>query len=533
MRALHLIKIVAGLLLGPTAASAAATVDAPPSAAIVHTQGGTLSGKVLPSGIRAYLGIPYAAPPVRDLRWRAPQPAPEWSDIRSAREFGAQCFQPLRDATANSYAGAETMSEDCLYLNVWARPDTRRAPVIVYIHGGAFYTGAGSFPIYDGETIARHGAVFVNLNYRVGPLGFLALPELSAESPQGTSGNYGLLDQIAALGWIKRNIAAFGGDPDNITIVGQSAGSMSVLALQASPLAKGLFQRAVGMSGAMIAGAITLPSRTEAETAGSKLEAGWKATSLSQLRAMPADRLIVPRVPGGPSTGPAIDGYVLPGSIPEIFRSGEQADVPLLVGFTRDEALGGMGPISGLDEYRAKAKSLYGDRAERFLELFPAANDAEAKAQARLADRDNTVALGMFSWAALQQTYGHAPVYSYEFAHPHSFAAGVTFSDLDPVKAGAYHTSEVPFWLGTLDSFNRFRHTRDWTANDRQISEKMVNALIAFARTGTPDVPSAEFPPFDASAPQLMMIADDLHQAPWPAREQLFFFDTSGKAPRP
>ncbi|SLJ99050.1 para-nitrobenzyl esterase [Novosphingobium mathurense] len=532
MRARHLATILAGLILGSTAVSAKPAID-PAPAAIVRTQSGALSGKDRPSGIRTYLGIPYAAAPVRDLRWRAPQPAPVWSGIRSAAEFGPQCFQPLRNATANSYAGAETMSEDCLYLNVWTKPGTKKAPVIVYIHGGAFYTGAGSFPIYDGETIAEHGAVFVNLNYRVGPLGFLALPELSAESAHGASGNYGLLDQIAALQWIKRNISEFGGDPDNIMIVGQSAGSMSVLTLQASPLAKGLFQRAVGMSGAMIAGAITMPSLAEAEEAGSKLEGVWKAANLLQLRAMPADRLVVPRVPGGPSTGPAIDGYVLPAPITEIFKRGQQADVPLMLGFTRDEALGGMGPVEGLTEYMAKAQAQYGDRATKFLELYRATNDAEAKAQSRLADRDNTVALGMFAWASLQKAHGHAPVFAYEFARPHSFAPGVVFSDLDPASAGAYHTSEVPFWLGTLDSFNRYRHTRDWTAKDRQIGEKMVTALIAFARTGSPNAPGAVFPQFDAGMPRLTMIADDLRPAPWPARERLLFFDTSNTISNP
>jgi len=249
-------RLVAASLLVCAAAVPASGQGAPPeSAPVVETAIGTISGKALETGVQSYLGIPYAAPPVRDLRWRPPVLPEAWEGEFHADRFGPQCMQPLRGVLTNQYSGAEVMSEDCLYLNVWARPGLRDAPVIVFIHGGGFFVGAGSMPLYSGEHLAEHDVVVVNFNYRLGALGFLAHPELSAESDEGASGNYGLLDQVVALEWVRDNIASFGGDPDNVTIAGQSAGSMSVLALQASPLAQGLFDRAVGMSGALIGGA--------------------------------------------------------------------------------------------------------------------------------------------------------------------------------------------------------------------------------------------------------------------------------------
>lgn len=508
----------------PAAPSFARSADHAGVARTVKTAAGLVRGIAQRDGVQAYLGIPYAKPPVRELRWRAPQPVDAWQGVRNADRFSPLCVQPMRSSLANQYSGAEAISEDCLYLNVWTRPALRKAPVIVYIHGGAFYVGSGSVGIYGGEALAREGAVIVNLNYRVGPLGFLATPELRAESGDGASGNYGLLDQIAALRWVRDNIARFGGDPDNVTIVGQSAGSMSVLALQVSPLAKGLFHKAVGMSGAMIAGPIKLPSRSEAEDAGTRLMAAWKASNLAELRAMPADRLVVPRVPGGPSTGPAIDGHVLPDAIPALFAARRQSDVPLLLGFTRDEALGGMGPVTSLEDYRTKARERFGVQADRFLALYPASSDGQAQEQARMADRDETMVLGMFEWASLQAAHGTAPAYAYQFSRPHHYVAGVRFADLDPATAGAYHTSEVPFWLGTLDAFNRYRPTRAWTPQDRAMSHAMMQTLLAFARTGKPETSGVSWPRFAADRPRLVEFAETAAQQDWPDPHRLAFF---------
>uniref|UniRef100_UPI0035C72B4D carboxylesterase/lipase family protein n=1 Tax=Sphingobium sp. TaxID=1912891 RepID=UPI0035C72B4D len=295
---------------------------------------GTIEGIALSSGGQAYLGIPYAAPPVRDLRWRDPQPAARWNGTYHADHYAPQCMQPQRGLMTNQYSGAEVTSEDCLYLNVWTAAARKKAPVIVYIHGGGFYVGSSSMALYGGEAVSREGAVFVNFNYRLGALGFLAHPELSAESGHKSSGNYAFLDQIAALQWVRRNIARFGGDPDNVTIAGQSAGSMSVGALQASPLARGLFHRAVGMSGAVLDGPSAMAPLPDAEKEGVKLQTYLRAKSIAELRALPADRIVVPRITDGPKIGPVQDGYFFPQSVKQVFARSAQNDVPLLLGFT-------------------------------------------------------------------------------------------------------------------------------------------------------------------------------------------------------
>ena len=525
--AARLLAAAAAMLL-PTARTVAAP---PPALTAVRIDSGPVEGRMLASGVAAYLGIPYAAPPVRALRWREPQPVQPWTEVLHANRFGPQCMQPQRNPLSNQYSGAEVTSEDCLTLNVWTRPGLKRAPVIVYIHGGGFFIGASSMALYGGEQVAREGAVFVNLNYRLGVLGFMAHPDLSAETPGKTSGNYGFLDQIAALQWVKRNIARFGGDPDNVTIAGQSAGSMSVLALQTSPLAKGLFHRAVGMSGATIGGPIGLNPLAVAEAEGVKLQGYLKAKSLADLRNLPADRLQLPRVPGGPTVGASVDGRVLTDQPEAVFARSAQNDVPLLLGFAKDESFGGIGAVAGLDDYRAKVTTRFGERAAEFLALYPAGSDAEAKVQAAAADRDATMALAMSAWATAQARQGKAPVYSYEFARAHSYAPGVAFSDLDPATAGAYHTSEVPFWLGTLDSFNRYRHTRDWTPADRAFSQTMIRALVSFARTGKPASAGASWPRFDPAKPRLAFLGTNMAEANWPDERKFAFFRSIARQP--
>lgn len=520
--------LIAGILALSTSAPAMAQSQSQGRAATVSTLNGPIDGIALATGVDAYLGIPYATPPVRDLRWRPPAPPENWAELRHADRFGPQCMQPLRGFLTNQYSGAEIMSEDCLYLNVWTKPELSDAPVIVYIHGGAFFVGAASMPLYSGEHLAEHDVVVVNLNYRLGALGFLAHPELTAESEEGASGNYGLLDQVAALVWVRDNIARFGGDPDNVTIVGQSAGSMSVLALQASPLAEGLFDRAVGMSGALIgdAGPMAMSSLAEAEADGLRIQEIWNASSIAEMRGLAADRMLdLPRSPGSPRVGPIQDGYFLPHPISEVFAQGEQVDVPLLVGFTRDESFGGLGTVAGLEDYRAKVQEKFGARAEEFLSLYPASTDAQAIAQARLADRDSTMALGMYEWAMRQQATGSSAVFSYEFAQPHRYPEGVEIAGHDVQIAGAYHTSEVPFWLGTLVSFNKFRPTRAWQDDDRALSLTMQAALVSFAKLGQPEIAGVDWPRFDESDALLVSLAsDDVTPGSWPSMERLDFF---------
>lgn len=500
---------------------------------VVHIKSGEIQGTMVQPDVQAFFGVPYAAPPVRELRWRAPQPVETWNGVYHADDFGPQCMQPQRGIMTNQYSGPEVTSEDCLYLNVWAKTDVKKAPVIVFIHGGGFFIGSGSMPLYGGERVAQHGAVFVNLNYRVGPLGFLAHPELTDESDHNSSGNFGFLDQIAALKWVRDNIARFGGDPDNVTIMGQSAGSMSVLALQSSPLTEGLFHRAVGMSGALLSssGPFSLRSLAVAEKDGVRLQQIWNANNLAELRAMPADRLVVPRKPSSPPVGPIVDGYVLPDNISHIFNRSAQNDVPLIVGFTHDESFGGLGRINNVTQYQQRAEELFGERAPTFLALYPASSDGEAISQAQAADRDNTMVSAMDAWARMQTKYGNAPVYSYMFSRSHSYPDDVVITNLDPASAGAYHTSEVPFWLGTLESFNRYRILRNWRETDRDLSNAMINSLVAFARTGTPTTQTFKWPLYDPSQPVLLELGDTARQAPWPAADKLAFFRASQRKP--
>ncbi len=493
----------------------------------VPTESGKVDGVELESGVNAFLGIPYAAPPVRDLRWRAPAAPETWEGVRHADRFGPQCMQPLRGSMTNQYSGAEVMSEDCLYLNVWAKPGLERAPVVVFIHGGAFFVGSSTMALYGGEHLAERDVVAVNLNYRLGSLGFLAHPELSEETNTGTSGNYGLLDQVAALEWVRDNIASFGGDPDNVTIVGQSAGSMSVLALQASPLADGLFDRAVGMSGALIGGTGPSAMRTldDAEADGLRIQEIWNTKSIAEMRALPADRMLdLPRSADAPRVGLIQDGHFLPVSIEQTFAAGAQNDIPLILGFTRDESFGGLGQVDSLEDYRTKARARFGSRADEFLRLYPALTDAEAKSQAQLADRDGTMALGMNEWATQQVEHGTAPVFTYEFAQEHRYPENVVIAGHDVANAGAYHTSEVPFWLGTLESFNVYRPMRAWRDEDWALSGSMQEALVSFAGDGTPQTSGMEWPRFDPANPRLQVLSTDLAIAPWPSEERLAFF---------
>ncbi len=323
----------------------------------VRTEAGKVHGASA-NGIVSFKGIPFAQPPVGDLRWRAPQPAKPWSGVHEAVNFGARCIQA--DVSTDQVPRASSLSEDCLYLNVWT-PGVKadvKLPVLVYIYGGGFQSGDGSESRYDGEALAKQGMVVVTINYRLGALGYLALPELTKESPQHVSGNYGLLDQTLALQWVQKNIATFGGDPQKVTIAGESAGSMSVSAQMASPLAKGLFARAIGESGIMMILTFPVPTLATAEQKGLKFEHEAGVESLAALRAMPAlaVRAVKPPPPAAGSAGrtprlrfmPNVDGYFFPKSPGEIYAAGEQSHVPLLAGSNSEE--GGAYGLLGMDD---------------------------------------------------------------------------------------------------------------------------------------------------------------------------------------
>jgi len=484
----------------------------------VATPNGKIAGKLLASGIRAYLGIPYAAAPVRELRWREPQPPKPWAGVYNADRFAPECLQVLRRHNLNHYFGEEPTSEDCLYLNIWvpadAKPDAK-LPVLVYIYGGGFTIGSSGMALYGGENVARKEAVFVNFNYRLGALGFMAHPELTKESLRNASGNYGLLDQVAALQWIKSNIASFGGDPDNVTISGQSAGSSSVAFLQASPLARGLFQHAVGFSGSPFGNADPLPTHADAEKAGLAIQETLGATSLGELRELPADKIVAVQrdcqlgCAGTIRVGPSVDGYFLRDAPTAIFAAGRHNDVPLLVGFTGDESSNDLSKAKGLAEYRAAAQRLYGDRADSFLRLYPAATDAEAREMGRIAAREGMMEGRMRAWAKAQGVWNKSPIYMFMFSRVHPFSEGVEFYD-DPASIGSYHTSDVPYWLGTQDALNLFRTTRDWTAYDRELSDRMLTSLVAFARSGDPSTAAGRWRRWSVNAEELVDFGDSV-----------------------
>jgi para-nitrobenzyl esterase len=444
----------------------------------VRTATGVVEGiKGAAAGVREFRGIPYAAPPVGPLRWKAPQPAAAWSGVRKADQFGNRCIQtnPFGDMVWRSAAE----SEDCLYLSVWtpAASGTARLPVMFWIHGGGFFSGASDEGRHEGATLAAKGVVLVEINYRLGLMGFLSHPELTAESRTKSSGNYGLLDQVAALQWVNTNIAAFGGDPNQVTIFGESAGSLSVCALMASPLAKGLFHRAIGQSGGYFADTLPLLPRAAAEKLGTDLATAVGATSLAALRAVPPADLV--KTVGRASTryAPTVDGYFLPDTPINIYAAGRQAHVPLLAGWNSAEV---KAPPITVDAFTAQVKKQFGDDAEKALKLYPAASDAEARKSATAVASDNFMGYSTWKWIEAHAATGGSPVYRYLFDQIAPTAKG----DPAPDDPGAAHATDIEYVFSTLDT-----RKYAWRPVDRQVSGLMVNYWTNFAKTGNPNGP--------------------------------------------
>lgn len=503
--------IAAALIFQP--AAWAQIVERPIPGDPVTLESGRVAGKLLGSGVRAYLGVPYAAAPTGALRWREPQPVKSWTGVYNADRFAPECIQILRPHNINHYFGEEATSEDCLYLNLWLPPTAAsgaRLPVIVWIYGGGLSIGSAGMANYSGEKLAEKGIVFVSLGYRVGAFGFMSHPGLTAESPFRASGNYGYLDQVAALQWVRANIHRFGGDPSRVTVMGQSAGAGSAFSLQASPLARGLFHRVVGMSGGGLRAGVQLPTQQEAEASGLELEKALKADSLEALRNVPADRILAVQAEfqlGGTAGTvrfrPNLDAHFMPKQPREVFAAGDQSDVPLLLGFTRDESSNELRTAKNLTQFRAAADKYFGARGAEFLRLYPA-TEADVPSLGAQAARDGGMATSMRSWANGQLEKGREPVYLYMFSHAHSYVPGVKFADLDPQVAGAYHSSEIPFFLLTLDAYDRIRPTRAWTVADRALAQEMSDVLVAFAGSGNPQTPALRLPRFDARREQLI-----------------------------
>ena len=451
----------------------------------VKTSNGTLEGTTEPSGIQAYRGIPFAEPPIDDLRWQPPQPARNWSGVRNAKQFGPRCVQsPVFNDMVFRSNGT---SEDCLYLNVWtpAKSSSERLPVLVYFYGGGFVAGDGSEPRYDGENMAKKGIVAVTVNYRLGVWGFLAHPELTKESPHHASGNYALLDQNAALKWVKQNIAAFGGDPRKVTIAGESAGSISVSAQMASPLSKDLIAGAIGESGAAIAPTLPPVPLAQGEKVGLEFAKGLGAESIAALRAMPTAKIqeAASKLPIGRFAS-TIDGWFLPKLPVEIFAAGQQAHVPLLVGWNSAESnyraiLAQAEPTP--ENYAEAVKKLYGDRADEVLKLYPASSrDGVMQAATDLAS-DRFIAYSTWKWCDLHTRTGSQPVYRYYYARPRP--APVSGGGNAPPAQGAAHSAEIEYALGNLASNKVFA----WTPDDYKVSELMQGYFANFVKTGNPN----------------------------------------------
>lgn len=483
----------------------------------VKVEGGKLQGTI-ENGLTVYKGIPFAAPPVGDLRWCAPKPPAKWKGIRQATTFAPGPVQGQDFSFGKS--------EDCLYLNIWtpAKSAKERIPVMVWIHGGGFSAGSASEQLFYGDKLARKGVILVCIAYRVGQLGFLAHPELSAESPNHVSGNYGILDMIAALQWIKKNIAAFGGDPDKVTIFGESAGGIAVSMLCASPLAKGLFQGAISESGGSFGPPrpVTFPGENMkrlhyAELAGVEYVRNAGVSSIAELRKIEADKL-----PGGRGIGmawPIIDGYVIPDDQYKLYAAGKYNDTPILIGYNSDEGAS-FSRYKTPDEYITDVKARYGKFAEDLIKAYPPGTTTVAKT-ARDLSRDAAFGWHTWIWARLQSQTGKSKVFYYYFDQHPDYP-----EDSPRAGYGSLHGTEIPYVFQHLDASNPMMGNRQITKADEDISEAMATYWTNFARYGDPNGEGVPvWPAFSDENPLVMYFNQTPHTGPVPSYESLKVLD--------
>jgi para-nitrobenzyl esterase len=475
------------LMIGALSAGAASSADE------VTVESGKLRGTANEDhSVRMFKGIPFAAPPVGDLRWKAPQPAPRWSGVRQADKFGSACLQT--DVFGDIYFRDKEPSEDCLSLNIWipAKTASAKLPAILWFYGGGFVAGSSSEPRYDGENLAKKGVIVVSSNYRLGVFGFFSHPELSKESGRNASGNYGLLDQVAALQWVVKNIAAFGGDAHNITIAGESAGSLSVSALMASPLSRNLFQRAIGESGAFFpsgpSAGMQLKPVVVGEQFGVKFAESVGAKSLAEMRAKSGDELLqaAAKMDRGFGFGPNIDGYFLPTDALTIYAKGAQSQVPLLAGWNADE--GKMFVLMAPQKPTAKSfaeqtQARFGGQAADFLKLYRATTDQEAVLSAEALAGDDFIAFSTWKWTDMQARTGNASVYQYHFEQVPAVKPGAKIGAIPASEAGARHACEIEYVFQTLKS----QAGVPWTEDDFRVSDAMSSYWVNFAKTGDPN----------------------------------------------
>jgi para-nitrobenzyl esterase len=480
----------------------------------------------------AFKGIPFAAPPVGNLRWQPPQPAAEWKGVRAAKEFSSHCVQT--GGYPDMVFHDPGPSEDCLTLNVWTPANAKKGslPVMVWIYGGGFVTGGTSENRQDGQFLAHRNVVVVSMNYRLGIFGFFVHPELTAESPHHASGNYGLMDQTAALEWVKRNIADFGGDPANITIFGESAGSFAVSSQMASPLAKDLFTKAIGESGgAFYSAGLGYESREEREVRDSEFaQKAYGTSKLADLRKLSIDEILkgvtAKTMPPPPHFGPDVDGYFLPDTVPNIYAAGKQAHIPVLAGWNADEmrlAVIFANPKPTAASFTAQAQAEFGADAPKFLAAYPASTDAEAIVSAGDYAGDRFIAFSTWRWLEAQVATGGKPVYRYFFNLPSPGDKN------HPVVMGAFHSDDIEYVFGTLDS----RPEATWRPEDRKLSEQMGQYWTNFARTGDPnggDLP--KWPTYNSPAWQVMHLDANAAAKPDAHRDRYLFLDSVWGKPK-
>ena len=505
MKPLSFLVVVASIALWPALSGAGVPA--------VKVHAGVVQG-VAEGGLTVYKGIPFAAPPVGELRWKAPQPVKAWQGTRPADKYAPACVQSMGGPPPSG------TSEDCLYLNVWtpARSAAERLPVLVWIYGGGFNGGATSFPVHDGARLAKRGVVLVSLAYRVGVLGFFAHPELSAESPSHTSGNYGLLDMIDGLQWISRNIAAFGGDPKRVTIFGESAGGIAVSMLCASPLARGLFHGAISQSGGSFGPSNKNPQPGEnmrlladAEASGIEFGKAAGAGSIEQLRALTPEKLLEARRGQRGMAWPIVDGYVIADDQYRLYAAGRFNDTPILVGYNSDEGLS-FTRVKTAGEYEEGVRERYGPFADRLLAAYPAAGDGVTKTARDLA-RDSAFGWHTWSWARLQSARGSGKVYYYYFDQHPPRAPGTPEAD-----HGTPHGVDVPYVFENLEGSP--------TADDRHISEIMAAYWTNFAKRGDPNGEGAPaWPAFSDANPVVMYLGPAARTGPVPSAESLKVLD--------
>ncbi len=487
---------------------------------VVKTDAGLVSG-MIDGNINIFKGIPFAAPPVGELRWKAPQPVQPWNDVKKCDEFGASPMQaspaPFSMWSEEFLIRKEPISENCLYLNVWtsSTSSNKKLPVLVWIYGGGFSSGGANVPIYDGEAMAKKGIVFVSINYRVGIFGFFAHPDLTKESGYNASGNYGLLDQIAALKWVQKNIAAFGGDANNVTIAGQSAGSMSVNCLVASPLAKGLFNKAIAESGAnLISGAFGSRTLQQAEEDGVKTASSLHANSVGDLRKMSATELMKVQ---GIRGGPIVDGYVLPEPIGEIFASNKENNVSLLTGWNENEGLM-FGQVKKADDFKKQMEQQYGNDAQTALQYYPATNDSIASASQYDLSRDIIFGVQNYTWANVESGQG-SKVYVYHFTRKVPGTGQYA-------KYGAFHTGEVPYAYDNLKFVNR-----SWEDVDHKLADVMSSYWVNFIKTGNPNGKNLpDWKAYNTKDKQVMILGTTQQSQPLKDAAQLDFIYSKMKA---